>query len=168
MTVLMQPMQENPESHSYYDTNLKLVRGYLSAQGETDSVELLASFKTILDFKEILFREDTDLAEMLDEEFIRDILLPDLSKVSNILGDYSGGDRRGIDDASQCLDLALKYVYLLKDLIVDPPKVKDIDYREARSETPIKLRNSIRDSYRALQHLQVNLDAMTPKSSPAS
>ena len=92
----------------------------------------------------MLFDPTTNLANDLTVEFINDVLISDLNRVIINLKDYGGMDRRGVREAQELVEGALKESYTALSQTSNANK---------RVNALISCRGKIENAYLQLEHL---------------
>ena len=82
---------------------------------------------------------NTHLGE-ITSDYIDEIMIPDLSAVSRTFFDYVGNDRKGIQEASNSIDVCLRKLYK----VGSSPKYK--------TDALIDCKGKLNEAYRYLEH----------------
>jgi len=97
------------QGESFFDANAKFVTA-VASNVKADK-DLVAAFMTISDYIDQLYDEDINLWEDITVGYLNDFMRKDFNKIINHLRKYKGDNRKGVQEARDYMDAALKFLY---------------------------------------------------------
>jgi hypothetical protein len=132
---------------SYFDENAQRVNTAASRMKIDVDMELLKSYMTISDFRNLLLDHSANLADDFTESFMNDVMLVDFNKAIRNIRNYTGQETKGIIDAQKKMDIALEWLYTAL-YYAKEEKAKQ------QAKALIKCRDALDKAYRFLEHLE--------------
>jgi hypothetical protein len=137
--------QTSPATPTNFQLNAAWVETSILASESQAFKDLLISFLTIRNYRDLLFEPETDLRNDLTDEFINKFMRVDFSRIILGLRDYTGDDRRGIQEAYKFMEAALRELYKMGDA--------NKDWVDAT----LDCRNKLHAAFQQLEHLSTYL-----------
>ena len=144
--------QENSGNISFYQFNRDVVSKSNLTLDARYTRDLIACYLTIKNFYNLVFDGDTNLVDDFNENFIRDVLVRDTTKMIKTLKGYTGSERKGINEACTAMQEFLKNLYQVQILLSNTHQIEN--FLDAWTNALILLQNTICEAFGALEHLE--------------
>lgn len=148
-------MSENPGNSgniSFYQSNRDVVNKSNLTLDARYTRDLIACYLTIKNFYNLVFDEETNLVDDFNENFIREVLVKDTTKMIKTLKGHTGSERKGVDEAGTAMQEFLKNLYQVQILLSKTHQIGN--FLDAWTNALILLQNTIYEAYGALEHLE--------------
>lgn len=145
-----------PPKQSHFEDNARLLDHSPIKIDAKYTKELVASFLTIRQFRDLLYAPDTNLVDGIKKTYIEDTMIEDFGRVIIQLRDYTGEERKGVVEAKGLMDEALKDLYTVYASLLDTDKkntVENINIQVIRVGALVLCRDHLQKAYDQLEHL---------------
>jgi hypothetical protein len=133
--------QASEDTRSYFNLNAARVEQSNLASKSQAFKDLLISFLTIQQYRDLLFDPTVHLRNDLTDDFINNVMRFDFGQIILKLRDYAGNERKGVQEAYKYMDDALRELYKADDI------KKDL------VDAVMDCRGLLHSAYQQLEHL---------------